>query len=92
VYLAHPLLLQGLLALSATTGLTALAARIPDPVVTAVSMAVVVPLLYLTCALLVQAVRRTPLSLPLTGRTGRRRPHPRPAPAAITVPALTGGM
>jgi peptidoglycan/LPS O-acetylase OafA/YrhL len=80
VYLAHPLLLQGLLLLSATTGLSALAERAPDGLVTAVSIVLVVPLIYLTCAVLAELVRRTPLSLPLTGRSRRRAPEPRPCP------------
>jgi uncharacterized protein (TIGR03382 family) len=102
VYLAHPLLLQGLLTLSAAAGLSALARRAPGLLVTAVSMVIVVPLLYLTCAVLAEAARRTPVSLPLTGRTRRRAPQPGPnaphesdgqtVPAPITVPAISGGM
>jgi peptidoglycan/LPS O-acetylase OafA/YrhL len=72
VYLAHPLLLQGLLAVSAATGLTAVAERLSGAVVTAVAMVVAVPLIYLTCVTAVASIRRTPLSLPLTGH-GRRR-------------------
>jgi peptidoglycan/LPS O-acetylase OafA/YrhL len=85
VYLAHPLLLQGLLALSTATGLTAAAARQPEAVVTGVAMVVVVPLIYLICAAAADGVRRTPLSLPLTGRA-RLRPVP------ATVPATPGGL
>jgi peptidoglycan/LPS O-acetylase OafA/YrhL len=80
VYLAHPLLLQGLLLLSATTGLSALAERAPGGLITAVSLIIVVPLIYLTCAVFAELVRRTPLSLPLTGRSRRRPPEPRPCP------------
>jgi hypothetical protein len=78
VYLAHPLLLQGLLLLTAGTGLSSLAARAPGGLVTAVSMAVVVPLIYLTCMVFAELMRRTPLSLPLTGRARRRTPEPIP--------------
>ncbi|NJC71133.1 acyltransferase [Planosporangium thailandense] len=74
VYLAHPLLLQGLLAASAATGLATAAGRLPDPVVTAVAVTVVVPLTYLICWLGVAAGRRTPLSLALTGRPRRGVP------------------
>jgi peptidoglycan/LPS O-acetylase OafA/YrhL len=88
VYLAHPLLLQGLLAVSAATGLTAAAARLPEAVVTTVAMVVVVPLVYLICAAAADAARRTPLSLPLTGRNRHRA---RPA-APTTVTAPPGGM
>ncbi len=95
VYLAHPLLLQGLLALAAVTGLAARAARAPGPLVTVVSMVLVVPLLYLVSAVLAEAARRTPLSLPLTGRTRRRAVPPRPAvypgPAVHPRPAVHPG-
>jgi peptidoglycan/LPS O-acetylase OafA/YrhL len=83
VYLAHPLLLQGVLSLGAATGLTALAARSPGPVVTAVALVIVVPLTYLTCAAAVSSIRRTPLSLPLTG-------HARQSP--VFVPVSPGGL
>jgi peptidoglycan/LPS O-acetylase OafA/YrhL len=101
VYLAHPLLLQGLLTLSAGTGLSALAGRSPRPLVTIASMIIVVPLLYLTSAILAEAARRTPLSLPLTGRTRRvsqpwrappHEPDGQSVPAPITAVATSGGM
>ncbi len=82
VFLAHPLLLQALLLLTTTTGLSALAARAPEGLVTAVSLVIVVPLIYLTCAVFAELVRRTPLSLPLTGRSRRRAPQPRPRSTA----------
>jgi peptidoglycan/LPS O-acetylase OafA/YrhL len=75
VYLAHPLLLQGLLLLSAYTGLSAVAEHAPPGLVTALSMTVVVPLIYLTCTVFAELVRRTPLSLPLTGRARRHVPE-----------------
>ncbi|GAA2558336.1 hypothetical protein GCM10010435_31690 [Winogradskya consettensis] len=65
VYLAHPLILQALLAL----GLGTAAAGLPGPVVTVLAMTVVVPLVYLGCVAGVVLLRRTPLSLPLTGHT-----------------------
>jgi peptidoglycan/LPS O-acetylase OafA/YrhL len=74
VYLAHPLLVQGLLAVSAATGLTAAAQRLPGPLVTAVAVIVVVPLIYLACWLVVSVGRRTPLSVALAGRTRRGVP------------------
>jgi len=88
VYLAHPLLLQGLLALSAATGLTAVAARLPGAVVTAVAVGLVVPAVYLSCAIAVAAVRRTPLSLPMTGHARRRRTGGGPS----VVPISPGGL
>ncbi|HWE90547.1 MAG TPA: acyltransferase [Pseudonocardiaceae bacterium] len=77
VYLAHPLLLQGLLMVSATTGLTALARHQPSIVVIVVEMVVAVPVLYGLSALLATLARRTPASLPLTGRARRATPHRR---------------
>ncbi|WP_238011244.1 acyltransferase [Dactylosporangium sp. AC04546] len=70
VYLAHPLLLQGLLAVCAATGLTAVAQRQPSVLVTAVAVAVV-PLIYLACWSAVAVTLRTPLSLALIGRLRR---------------------
>lgn len=87
VYLAHPLLLQGLLAAGAATGLTAAAAGLPGPVVTAVAMLVAVPLVYLSCAWAAALLRRTPLSLPLTGHPRRRR-----SGGAALVPVSAGGL
>jgi peptidoglycan/LPS O-acetylase OafA/YrhL len=63
VYLAHPLLLQGLL----VAGLGDLVAGLPQPLITLLALAVVVPAAYLICAVVVAALRRTPLSLALTG-------------------------
>jgi len=98
VYLAHPLLLQGLLLLSADTGLSAVAQRAPGALVTAVSVVVVVPLIYVTCTVFAELVRRTPLSLPLTGRARRRIPEPVPCPpqesarpgTSVQLPATRG--
>jgi peptidoglycan/LPS O-acetylase OafA/YrhL len=83
VYLAHPLLLQGLLA----TGFFAGAAHWPNPLVTALALTVAVPAIYLTCAAVASALRRTPLSLALTGHPRRRRPA-----AAAVVPVSPGGL
>jgi peptidoglycan/LPS O-acetylase OafA/YrhL len=63
VYLAHPLLLQGLL----VAGLGDLVAGLPPPLITLLALAVVVPAAYLICAVVVAALRRTRLSLALTG-------------------------
>jgi peptidoglycan/LPS O-acetylase OafA/YrhL len=77
VYLAHPLLLQGLL----TAGLGTLVTGWPQALVTVAALVVVVPVVQLACAGAVAAIRRTPLSLPLTGHP-RRRPAPvQPLPA-----------
>jgi peptidoglycan/LPS O-acetylase OafA/YrhL len=78
VYLSHPLLLQGLLA----AGLGGLVAGLPGPVITLLALTVAVPAVYLTCAVAAAALRRTPLSLALTG-------HPAAAPVVSVSP---GGL
>jgi peptidoglycan/LPS O-acetylase OafA/YrhL len=78
VYLGHPLLLQALLA----AGLGTLVAGLPRPVITFLTLAVAVPAVYLICAVVTRALRRTPLSLALTG-------HPAVAPV---VPVSPGGL
>jgi peptidoglycan/LPS O-acetylase OafA/YrhL len=77
VYLAHPLVLL----LIVTGGLGA-AARLPGPAVTAISVVVAVPLVYLFCVSAVAGLRRTPLSLPLTGHFV----------TPVTTPSPTGGL
>jgi peptidoglycan/LPS O-acetylase OafA/YrhL len=77
VYLAHPLLLQGLL----LAGLGTVVSGWPRTLITLAAVLIVVPLVQLACTVAVAAVRRTPLSLPLTGHP-RRRPAPvQPMPA-----------
>jgi peptidoglycan/LPS O-acetylase OafA/YrhL len=80
VYLAHPLLLQGVLAVSVAIGVHG-----PGPLVTAVAVLVVVPVVYLICAAAVAAIRRTPLSLPLTG-------HARQSAPAVVPVTTPGGL
>jgi peptidoglycan/LPS O-acetylase OafA/YrhL len=84
VYLAHPLLIQGLFMATSALGLTALAQQAPT-VAVLVEMAVFVPLLYLGAGLLAAAFRRTPLSLALSGRA-RLRPQRAPVPMRIPLP------
>ena len=74
IYLAHPLLIQGLFMLTSAVGVTALAQRDPT-VAVLVEMVVFVPLLYLASGLLAAGFRRTPFSLVLAGRA-RLRPRP----------------
>ena len=81
VYLAHPLLLQGLIAVTTATGVFAASGRAPLGLVLAILVAVVVPVVYATAAVVTALMRGTPLSLAMTGRR-RRRPSPTPAPLA----------
>ena len=73
IYLAHPLLLQGLLALAAATGVLAAVRAAPVGLQIAAVLGVAVPLVYGLTATAVVLIRPTPLSLPLTGRRARHR-------------------
>ena len=84
IYLAHPLLIQGLFMATSALGLTALARQAPTAGVL-VEMVVFVPLLYLGSGLLAAAFRRTPFSLALAGRA-RLRPKPAPIPVRVPLP------
>jgi len=68
IFLAHPLLLQGLLALAGLTGVLAAIQAASSLLQLAALLGVGVPLICGLSGLLVMIVRRTPLSLPLTGR------------------------
>lgn len=82
VYLAHPLLymllLNNLLSAAGTAGLRSL----PSAAGLAIVVLVVAPATYLLTAVAVWAVRRTPLSLALTGRRAKGRVRaPQPVPS-----------
>lgn len=79
VYLAHPLLYQGLLALLGVLGWRAGLRSLPAGVGLLVVLAVIVPALYLLTAMGMMALRRTPLSLALTGRRPPVLAAPQPA-------------
>jgi peptidoglycan/LPS O-acetylase OafA/YrhL len=78
IFLAHPLVLQGALALAGATGVLAAVQHAPAALELAVLLGAGVPLIYGMSGALVFAARRTPLSLALTGR--RRTTFPVPAP------------
>jgi surface polysaccharide O-acyltransferase-like enzyme len=75
VYLAHPLLLQGLLIVAAPLAARTVAGTIPSGVVLPVDLLVVVPALLVTSAIAVAWIRRTPASLYLAGRPRLRKPE-----------------
>jgi poly(3-hydroxybutyrate) depolymerase/peptidoglycan/LPS O-acetylase OafA/YrhL len=77
VYLAHPLLIQGLVAVSGPVGLSSVLGRLPSGVAVVLVVAVFAPALFAVTTGLVVLVRRTSLSLALTGR-----PRAAPVPAA----------
>jgi peptidoglycan/LPS O-acetylase OafA/YrhL len=76
IYLAHPLVLQGVLALAGVTGVLAAVRDAPSALELAVLLGVGVPLVYGVSGLLVLLARRTPLSLALTGRPRTSRAAP----------------
>ena len=80
LYLAHPLVLQVLLLVAGASFFGARGGLIGDlhrlshsSIEVAVLLLVVVPLIYAISWMIASAVRRTPLSLPLTGREYQRR-------------------
>jgi hypothetical protein len=87
VYLAHPLVLQGLLSLAIGAGVLSAVQSWPSPIALTVLLGIGVPIVYLFSAGLTIIARRSPVSLMLTGR--RRLASPAPeviAHAAPTVP------
>jgi surface polysaccharide O-acyltransferase-like enzyme len=71
VYLAHPLLLQGLIAVAASAGLSPLFDGIPGSLAVGAVLVLLVPALYLCTGGLASLVRRSPASLALIGRPAR---------------------
>ena len=94
VYLAHPLLLQGVVTASAAVGLSAALSGLPNGVLMLLVLGLLVPALYVATWGVVALVRRTPLSVWLTGRprqVGHARIDPlQPAPAGSS-PGLVAG-
>jgi surface polysaccharide O-acyltransferase-like enzyme len=76
IYLIHPLILQGALLGATPIGLVGFAQTVPDAAVLAVLVLVFLPVLYLASGLVTALVRRTPVSLALTGRTWLRPARP----------------
>jgi len=76
IYLAHPLVLQGLLALGSATGVLAAVQGAPAGLEVLALLCVAVPAIYGVSWIVASAARQTPLSLVLTGReytSGRHR-------------------
>ncbi|HEX8007401.1 MAG TPA: hypothetical protein VF482_13325 [Trebonia sp.] len=68
IYLAHPLVLQALLALATATGVLAAVRSAPVFLEVLVLLGVFLPLVYGVSWVIASLARRTPLSLALTGR------------------------
>jgi hypothetical protein len=72
VYLAHPLLLQGLLLLAAPLASRTVTGAVPSVLVLPLDVLVVVPVLLAVSVAIMAWARRTPVSLMLTGRARLR--------------------
>ena len=68
IYLAHPLVLQGLLAVASASGVLAVVRGAPAPLEVLALLGVAVPVVYALSWVIASAARRSPLSLMLTGR------------------------
>jgi membrane-bound acyltransferase YfiQ involved in biofilm formation len=91
IYLAHPMLLQGLAAALSATGMLAALASAATPLTLLVLLGLVVPSTYLVCAAASAFMRRTPLSLAFAGRPQQRHaPRQHAAPGHATGPAVAG--
>jgi peptidoglycan/LPS O-acetylase OafA/YrhL len=92
IYLAHPLLLQGLLAVAGLTGLLPAILQLPGHDALAIALLGVLPLVVALTWPVVWLARRSPLSLPFAGRPAERPPQRRPAPAAQGMRTLALGV
>lgn len=68
IFLAHPLVLQGLLLVASVSGVLAAVRGAPAALEVLALLGVMVPIVYGASWLIASAARRTPLSLVLTGR------------------------
>jgi poly(3-hydroxybutyrate) depolymerase/peptidoglycan/LPS O-acetylase OafA/YrhL len=84
IYLAHPLVLQGLLLAGAHVGAVTAVRRAPE-VLELLALLACVPVIYGISWCLAFLLRRTPLSLILTGRSQVKRTAPRRLPKATGV-------
>jgi peptidoglycan/LPS O-acetylase OafA/YrhL len=83
IFLAHPLVLQGLIWAGNATGARPALRSAPVTLQLVVLLGAVVPFIYALAWTLAALARRTPLSLPLTGRR-RARPARRIRPEPVT--------
>ena len=94
IYLAHPLLLEFVMAAGLATGLETTLGRLPVGLTLALALVILVPAVYASSFLLTTLARRSPLSLALTGRQRSVRgaaeaaPHPTGAPAPAPARAV----
>ena len=91
IYLAHPLVLQGLLAAAGAGGVLAAVRGAPAVLEALALLGVAVPLVYGASWIIASAARRTPFSLMLTGREYRTRRENRARGARERQARLCGG-
>jgi poly(3-hydroxybutyrate) depolymerase/peptidoglycan/LPS O-acetylase OafA/YrhL len=92
IYLAHPLVLQGVLAIAGVTGLLSAVLDLPGRATLAIGLLGVLPLVLAITWAAVWFARRSPLSLPFAGRPADRSRERRPALAAQGVRTLALGL
>jgi poly(3-hydroxybutyrate) depolymerase/surface polysaccharide O-acyltransferase-like enzyme len=92
IYLAHPLVLQGLLAIAGVTGLLTAILQMPGRYTLAVGLLGTLPLVLALTWAAVWFARRSPLSLPFAGRPAERGGHRGPALAAQGLRTLALGL
>jgi len=92
IYLAHPLVLQGLLAIAGVTGLLSAILELPGRDTLAIGLLGVLPLVLALTWAAVWVARRSPLSLPFAGRRAERTGQRRPTLAAQGLRTLALGL
>jgi poly(3-hydroxybutyrate) depolymerase/surface polysaccharide O-acyltransferase-like enzyme len=92
IYLAHPLVLQGMLAIAGITGLLSWMLQLPGRDALAVGLLGALPLIIAITWPAVWLARRSPLSLPFAGRQAERAPHRRAMLAAQGMRTLALGL
>lgn len=82
IYLAHPLVLQAIIVVLTALGLLRAVTNLRFSAALAVAVLVITPAVLILTWVIVLVLRRSPLSMPLTGRQWRRRARrARPSPA-----------
>jgi poly(3-hydroxybutyrate) depolymerase/surface polysaccharide O-acyltransferase-like enzyme len=92
IYLAHPLVLQGLLAVAGITGLLSWTLQLPGRDTLAIGLLGALPLVIAITWPAVWLARRSPLSLPFAGRQAEHTPRSRPTLAAQGIRTLALGL
>ena len=92
IFLAHPLVLQAIVVVLTSLGILRAVTNLRYSAALGVAVAVVTPAVLILTWLIVFVLRKSPLSMPLTGRQWRRRPSRAPEPARRSWFALGSGL